>query len=199
MYKLAIVGVLLTFVLNCHSQYQGDSEAQRRPPPQILTHKQALNHDGNFKYLFTSENGLAQGESIAPDGTRTGGYSYIDPNGKKISVKYVAGKEGFKILEADHLPKAPQPIGPVPQPQQTEESYQQPQSQSYDDGKYRAEPYTRPQQTQAYYQPVNLYRGNGGQASPLSNQINEKEQELSDEPGKPGTFGSGYIFEFGSG
>lgn len=57
--------------------------------------------------------------------TRTGGYSYVDPNGKKISVKYTAGKEGFKILEADHLPKAPQPVAPLPAPQQPQPTYSQ--------------------------------------------------------------------------
>lgn len=207
MSKLAILSLFFTFVLHCQCQYQEDNESYpRKPPPQILTHKQALNHDGNFKYLFTSENGLAQGESIAPDGSRSGGYSYIDPNGKKISVKYIAGKEGFKILEADHLPKAPQPVGPVPQPrQQAEESYNQPQSQDYDDGKYRQEAYPRPQPERQYYQPKPyaspklLYRSAEERPNTFSNNINEKEPEYNDEPGKAGTFGAGYIFEFGSG
>lgn len=72
--------------------------ANTPPPPQILSHKQALNHDGQFKYLFNTENGLAQGESISPDGTRNGGYSYTDPTGRKITVKYTAGKEGKQLF-----------------------------------------------------------------------------------------------------
>lgn len=100
-------------------------------------------------------------------------FSYIDPNGKKISVKYTAGKEGFRILEADHLPKAPQPVAPLPapvhqsayQPQtayQPQQSAYQPQThyqprsyqpqynyrsqQQEDDGQYKPEVYERPQQ-----------------------------------------------------
>lgn len=57
-----------------YNQEDNYSYQKTPPPPQILSHKQALNHDGNFKYLFTSENGLAQGESISPDGSRNGGY-----------------------------------------------------------------------------------------------------------------------------
>lgn len=148
----------------CEPQYPNrqydDSEQynyQRTPPPQILTHKQALNHDGNFKYLFTSENGLAQGESIAPDGSRNGGYSYVDPTGRKISVKYTAGKEGFRILEADHLPKAPQPIAPLPAAQSPVPQAYRPQpynlqgAGSDDDGQYRPQIYERPQPVSYLY------------------------------------------------
>lgn len=79
----------------------------KKVPPQIISHKQSQNHDGQFKYAFHAENGLAQGEVISPDGTRNGGYTYVDPHGKKILVKYSAGKEGFRILESsDHIPKA---------------------------------------------------------------------------------------------
>lgn len=78
-----------------------------RPPPQIISHKQAQNHDGAFKFAFAAENGLAHGEVITPDGSRNGGYTYIDPHGKKISVKYTAGKDGFRIIEGDHVPRPP--------------------------------------------------------------------------------------------
>ncbi|XP_066141337.1 endocuticle structural glycoprotein SgAbd-8-like [Euwallacea fornicatus] len=216
MNKIRITLIAITVIVCCHAQqYEDGEQYPRRPPPQILTHKQALNHDGNFKYLFTSENGLAQGESIAPDGTRTGGYSYVDPNGKKISVKYTAGKEGFKILEADHLPKAPQPIAPLPVPQQ-QGAYSQPR-QSNDDGQYRPETYERPQSgvAQSYYhpkiytqataqprpsyQPQPQYAPLRATPTPSSNALEDKEPEFNDAPGKPYSFGSGYLFEFGSG
>lgn len=179
-------------------QYREDPYSYNRsPPPQILTHKQALNHDGNFKYVFTSENGLAQGESIAPDGSRNGGYSYVDPTGRKISVKYTAGKEGFRILEADHLPKAPQPLAPVPgagiQVQAGPQGYG-PQ----DDGQYKPELYTRPQpyqggfiQTRSAYQPPPAHIASNNIGGDL------REPEYNDEPGKPHSFGNGYVFEFG--
>ncbi|CAH2004093.1 unnamed protein product [Acanthoscelides obtectus] len=245
---LSIVGVCLGLITLCQSQgYNQDQDRYNYntpPPPQILTHKQALNHDGNFKYLFTSENGLAQGESIAPDGSRNGGYSYVDPTGRKISVKYTAGKEGFRILEADHLPKAPQPIAPVPghQPapiaappaphyahygaaggQQDDGSYkphlyesrqQQPTKLHYtqaiaprqqnDEVAYKPRTYqreaTRPQliapsppkiaipPPRPAYPPIGL-------AQSASNTIEEKD--YNDEPGKPYSFGNGYVFEFG--
>lgn len=77
--------------------------------------------------------------------------SYVDPTGRKISVKYTAGKEGFRILEADHLPKAPQPIAPLPaaaapQPQQIYQGQPNFLGRQEDDGQYRPDVYERPQQ-----------------------------------------------------
>lgn len=171
------------------------------PPPQILSHKQALNHDGNFKYLFTSDNGLAQGETIAPDGSRNGGYTYTDPNGKKISVKYTAGKEGFRIVEANNLPEAPQPIAPLPAaaaPSYASQQYNGVQ----DDGQYRPELYEKQsynpapyQQRAAYSAPAYQQRAYSAPAPQIQeNSINERDYH--DEPGKPHSFGNGYVFEF---
>lgn len=81
--------------------------------PVILMHKQALQQDGGFQYAFAADNGHRQGESIRPDGTRTGSYSYTDPDGKEISVKYTAGRDGFRIVEGDHVPKAPVSVVPL--------------------------------------------------------------------------------------
>ena len=44
-------------------------------------------------------------EKITADGERIGQYSYIDNDGKTITVKYTAGKDGFRILEGDHVPR----------------------------------------------------------------------------------------------
>lgn len=138
--------------------------------PSIISHKQSLTHDGNFKYAFHAENGLAQGEVISPDGARSGGYTYIDPHGKKILVKYSAGKEGFRIIESsDHIPKAlysgyaAQPLG------------------SSSGG------YSQNQQEYAQQQ-------SGNDQSDNSNSVEEKAYD--EEPGKPYSFGSGYHFEF---
>ena len=36
-------------------------------------------------------------------------YSFVDPNGNTVVVKYRAGRNGFEILNPDEvLPKAPQ-------------------------------------------------------------------------------------------
>lgn len=220
-----IIAIYLLAILSCGicQNYGGNqnhySQPQQKqeynyntpPPPQILSHKQALNHDGNFKYLFTADNGLAQGETIAPDGTRSGGFSYIDPNGKKITLKYTAGKEGFRILEANHLPQAPVPVAPLPAPAApgySQPSYQQPQSHSFgqsreDDGQYRPELYEKPQPRPQYYNAAPSYqqpqyRPPQAQSAPniQSNTIEDKEPEYNDAPGKPHSFGNGYIFEF---
>jgi hypothetical protein len=119
--------MLICIAVSANAQYQQQYDNQPRyqqysetprPQPVILMHKQALGQDGSFKYAFAADNGLQQGETINPDGTRIGSYSYVDPNGKKISVKYSAGKDGFKILEGDHVPKAPPlPAAAAPLPE----------------------------------------------------------------------------------
>ena len=126
----------------------------QQPLPVILSHKQALGQDGSFRYQFAADNGLQQGESIAPDGTRTGQYSYVDPDGQKIMIKYVAGKDGFRVLEGDHLPRAPQ-APQVPAPAAQPQAYQQaqPQQQLYQQPQYQ---YQQPQQQ--YQQPQQQYQ-----------------------------------------
>ncbi|KDR08636.1 Cuticle protein 6 [Zootermopsis nevadensis] len=120
---VGVSALLMCIALSVNAQYEHPYEPQQRAPqyeqpqrplPVILMHKQSLAQDGSFNYAFAADNGLQQGESISPDGTRRGSYSYVDPNGKKISVKYTAGKEGFRILEGDHLPKAPTPVAAAP-------------------------------------------------------------------------------------
>lgn len=189
--------------------YRPEPYTQTTPPPQILMHKQAQNHDGGFKYAFAAENGLAQGEAIAPDGSRTGGYSYIDPHGKKISVKYTAGKEGFRILEGEHIPKAPVPVAAAaPQqsytaPQSYPAAYQQ--SSAEDDGQYKPEKYegyAAPAPAYAYQaRPAAAYAAPAKYTAPLLNRAEGsnslEEKEFNDEPGKPYSFGKGYAFEFG--
>merc|ERR1711874_225229 len=48
-------------------------------------------------------------ESADAAGERTGSYSYVNPDGENILVKYSAGKEGFVILN----PREVLPQGPV--------------------------------------------------------------------------------------
>ncbi|XP_066991632.1 uncharacterized protein [Anabrus simplex] len=86
---------------------------QSLPIPAILMHKQALSTDGAFNYAFSADNGLKQGETIAPDGSRQGQYSYVDPTGNTIKVRYVADKNGFRVIEGDHLPQPPSVPAPA--------------------------------------------------------------------------------------
>ena len=44
-------------------------------------------------------------EETTADGERIGQYSYIDQDGKTITVRYSAGKDGFRILEGSHIPE----------------------------------------------------------------------------------------------
>lgn len=120
-------------------------------------HRQAQNHNGAFKYAFAAENGLSQGEVIAPDGTRNGGYTYIDPHGKKISVKYTAGKDGFKILEGDHIPM-PVPAAHLQEPQnERKESNQEEYHQ--DQTPYQSRPQQQPYQAKPAYHAKPVYQG----------------------------------------
>lgn len=69
-------------------------------------------------------------EAVDQQGNIQGQYSYVDPNGKTITVKYTAGTNGFQV-QGDHLPVAPQ--GYAPQPQQYAQQPQgyAPQPQGY--------------------------------------------------------------------
>ncbi|KAI8427136.1 hypothetical protein MSG28_014757 [Choristoneura fumiferana] len=63
----------------------------------ILHHKQALTSNGAFRFEYASDNGLAAGEQIEPDGSRVGAYQYKDPSGQLVKLKYRAGKDGFQF------------------------------------------------------------------------------------------------------
>jgi len=135
--QLLIAGVLMSACAAAYSGDEGSADYFRGHEPRggdgykqlpvILMHKQALQEDGGFQYAFAADNGLRQGESIRPDGSRTGAYSYTDPDGKEISVKYTAGKDGFRIIQGDHVPKAPVSVVPLQQ-QSTAPAYVPPSS-----------------------------------------------------------------------
>jgi len=60
--------------------------------------------DGRFGAAFAQEDGTVYREETSADGERVGQYSYIDDAGKTITVRYTAGKDGFRILEGAHVP-----------------------------------------------------------------------------------------------
>nr|XP_014272055.1 endocuticle structural glycoprotein SgAbd-8-like isoform X1 [Halyomorpha halys] len=198
MYTQAVFVTLLGLASVMAQDDAFDYSSYKAPPPAILMHKQALRHDGAFNYVFAADNGLKQGETIAPDGTRQGAYSYVDPNGQTISVKYTAGKDGFRILEGAHIPKqqaAPQgpPQGPPqyvsPTPQYSPQARSQftplrPQEpSSYEEDGPAPTPLLRPQ-------PIPTFRS---QIKPVQEYVPRPE----DEHKGPHSFGSGYSFEFG--
>merc|ERR1712203_225549 len=86
--------------------------------------------DGRAGSAFATENEIVFREETALDGSRIGQYSYVGDDGKTYTVKYSAGKEGFRIIDGAHIPSGGQgaaefgsvdPDAPVParaQPQQ---------------------------------------------------------------------------------
>lgn len=88
--------------------------------------------DGRAGSAFATENEIVFREETALDGSRIGQYSYIGDDGKTYTVKYSAGKEGFRILDGAHIPSGgqdaapfvsedydePIPQAPIAQPQQ---------------------------------------------------------------------------------
>merc|ERR1712128_328053 len=70
--------------------------------------------DGRFGSAFAQEDGTVYREETTADGERIGQYSYIDNDGKKITVKYTAGINGFRIIEGDHVPTGATGQGSAP-------------------------------------------------------------------------------------
>lgn len=226
LFQISSIFLISTLALHVTGQYdRGYSSGYTSPPVAILMHKQALGQDGSFNYAFSAENGLQQGESINPDGSRTGSYSYVDPNGKTISLRYTAGKDGFRVLEGDHIPKAPLPIPPA-------NNYHQPQinegyrssGPSYTGPSYSGPSYNGPSYDGAYRSSgpyEGAYRNSASNyRSPIVNfrkpqySVDEGSEDRSgfydsqyragpfssnfdEEPYTgPHTFGNGFSFEF---
>ncbi|KAJ0169789.1 hypothetical protein K1T71_014395 [Dendrolimus kikuchii] len=164
----------------------------------ILHHKQALTSEGSFRFEYASDNGLAAGEVIEPDGSRIGGYQYKDPNGQLVKLKYRAGKDGFQILEGSHLPKSPEPVPPPIQDNHYQEAYAL-QRQQYDlqqnYNQQRPDPQTW-RQDQGYEAGQ---KGSGAQyyssISPHRDDGQYRDNEVDQHRG-PHSFGSGYAFAF---
>merc|ERR1712086_1204532 len=84
----------------------------------ILKEQRFSAGDGRFGSAFAQEDGTVFREETTADGERIGQYSYIDNDGKTITVRYTAGKDVFRILEGAHVPTgatgfAPAPVAPV--------------------------------------------------------------------------------------
>lgn len=191
---LVVAAAALASALPQHYQQQGqyDNGQYKQPHTAILSHKQALGHDGSFKYSFAADNGLQQGESIAPDGSRIGSYSYVDPKGKTISVHYTADKNGFHV-HGDHLPKPVQPIHPVAAPAAPAPAYhhhEQPSYGGYGAAQFPTHQFSAPRP--AYYQAAatNQHNNNNGD-------YDDGDYEDRQDPSKPHTFGDGYAFQIG--
>jgi len=74
----------------------------------ILKEQRFNNGDGRTGAAFATENEILFREESDAEGTRIGEYSYIGDDGQTYTVKYSAGKEGFRILGGDHIPSGGQ-------------------------------------------------------------------------------------------
>merc|ERR1711881_534270 len=70
----------------------------------IVKEQRFNNGDGRNGAAFATENEINFREETDADGTRIGQYSYIGDDGKTYFIKYSAGKDGFRILDGDHIP-----------------------------------------------------------------------------------------------
>merc|ERR1739844_402795 len=69
----------------------------------ILKEQRFNSGDGRTGSAFATEDGTTFREETDAEGNRVGQYSYIGDDGKVITVKYTAGKDGFRIIEVDHI------------------------------------------------------------------------------------------------
>jgi len=60
--------------------------------------------DGRAGSAFATEDGTIFKEEADINGNRIGQYSYIGDDGQTYTVRYSAGKDGFRILEGAHIP-----------------------------------------------------------------------------------------------
>jgi len=74
----------------------------------ILKEQRFNNGDGRAGAAFATENEILFREESDEGGNRLGQYSYIGDDGKTYTVKYSAGKDGFRILDGAHIPSGGQ-------------------------------------------------------------------------------------------
>nr|AAM66718.1 larval cuticle protein 12.3 [Apriona germarii] len=110
MYKLTVIVAALFF---CKVQSAEDVRPSVVP---IISETIALEEDGNFHYSYETGDGIKAHE----EGTLkkvndqlvesvSGGFEYTAPDGKPISISYVADETGYHPV-GDSIPPVPAPI-----------------------------------------------------------------------------------------
>ncbi|XP_043227094.1 cuticle protein 7-like, partial [Amphibalanus amphitrite] len=122
------------------------------PLVRILESESHSDDQGGYGFRFLSEDDIERQEQSA-DGTVTGSYSYRAPDGRLISVRYVANALGFRA-ESDALPTPVPTEYPTPQVPSTEAAPSVRTVQQY------SAPAERPavRQPAVEYEPVYGYR-----------------------------------------
>ena len=90
--------IVLTCVIAACSAQIDPKEAK------ILKEQRFNAGDGRAGAAFATEDGHLFREETDIDGNRLGEYSYIGEDGKTYTVKYSAGKDGFRVLDGSHVP-----------------------------------------------------------------------------------------------
>ncbi|CAK1587889.1 unnamed protein product [Parnassius mnemosyne] len=185
--------------------------ASKEQQASILHHKQALTSEGSFRFEYASDNGLAAGEVIEPDGSRVGAYQYKDPSGQLVKLKYRAGKEGFQILEGSHLPQSPLPEQPRTTDNYYKNAYEQQKRQYQAQQEYnhqKTEPdqeWTKGQNqilSSEKIRKVASGQGAGGQyfnqnwKSSGQDDGQYRDNDIPEQNRGPHSFGEGYAFSF---
>merc|ERR1711892_1034084 len=96
--KIARTANMIRLVGMAMSQYVDPAQAK------ILKEQRFNAGDGRFGSAYAQEDGVVFREESGANGERVGQYSYVDNDGKTITVRYSAGVDGFKILEGAHVP-----------------------------------------------------------------------------------------------
>lgn len=85
------------------------ASAQVDPKQAKILKEQRFNAgDGRAGSAFQTEDGVIFKEETDIDGNRIGQYSYIGDDGNTYIVRYSAGKDGFRILDGEHIPSGGQ-------------------------------------------------------------------------------------------
>ena len=126
----------------------------------ILKEQRFNTGDGRTGAAFATEDGTIFKEETDGEGNRVGQYSYIGDDGQVFTVKYVAGKDGFRIIEGDHIratgqeaapfnpeisePRPVAPVAPVRQAAPTAAPLPAPIVRDYDYEEVEADPNRNP-------------------------------------------------------
>lgn len=102
---------------------------------------------GQYAFTYSSSDGQSKNENRNTDGSISGQFSYMSPEGKPVTLSYIADKDGFRAV-GNHLPVAPKvPEMPADLAQAYKESndrlekaYEEARLRGdNDDGSYKAE------------------------------------------------------------
>lgn len=104
MLRMVVIACMATAL--CHGQNINSKDAK------ILKEQRFNAGDGRTGAAFATEDGQLFREETNAQGERIGQYSYIGDNGQVYTVKYSAGKDGFRIIESDHIKATGQDAAP---------------------------------------------------------------------------------------